>query len=300
MSLTLVHAISDYVELQYQGQPLFRYVYQPKTESYESPKPYFHPLFTLAGNLVTIFRPHDHVWHHGMAMTSAQLSGQNFWGGPTYVRDRGYVQLENNGRQLHRDWDRFDCDEHRLVLDERLEWLTSNERLWIAEKRRIALATIDTKQGYWSLDLHFSLQNVAGHRLTFGSPTTEGRVLAGYGGLYWRGPRSFNKGRILAADGLEGPEVMGKAASWLAFVGRHDGSGDASTLLFLDQPGNPRYPTKWFVRNEPYACVSFAFSFDEELMLDPGASLSFAYRVLIADGAWSREKIEAYVGGQGG
>ena len=296
MSLTFVHAISNHIELQYGDKPLFRYVYLPTTAGRESPKPYFHPLYTLGGNLVTIFRPHDHVWHHGMAMTSAQLSGQNFWGGPTYVRDQGYVQLENNGRQVHRGWDELETSENEFAFGERLEWLTSNERLWIAERRRLVVPPIDASAGFWSMDLSFSLQNVAGHRLNFGSPTIEGRPLAGYGGLFWRGPRSFNKGRILIADGLEGPEVMGKDSPWLAFTGRHDGSGDASTLVFVDRPGNPRYPTKWFVRTEPYACVSFAFSFDEELVLEPGASLDFAYRVLIADGAWSRDKIEEHVG----
>ena len=37
--------------------------------------------------------------------------------------------------------------------------------------------------------------------------TTEGRPMAGYGSLVWRGPRSFLGGRILAGHGLEGPEL---------------------------------------------------------------------------------------------
>lgn len=60
---------------------------------------------TLVGNEVTLFRPHDHVWHKGIAMTWAQLSGQNVWGGPTYLRDQDYVQLPNNGRVEYRAWD---------------------------------------------------------------------------------------------------------------------------------------------------------------------------------------------------
>lgn len=299
MPITLIHTISDSVELQHDGQTLFRYVYLPKTDPRESPKPYFHPLYTLKGNPVTIFRPHDHLWHHGLMMTSAQLSGQNFWGGPTYVRERGYVQLDNNGRQSHRDWDRIEASESQASLVEHLDWITSDGKRWLDETRRIEVAEIDRSAGCWSLDLRFALANVAGHALHFGSPTVEGRPLAGYGGLFWRGPRSFNKGQILAADGLEGPDVMGKAASWLAFVGRHDGSGDSSTVIFIDRPRNPRYPTKWFVRTEPYACASFAFSFDEELVLEPGETLSLDYRVTIADGALPRDRIEQ-IAGQGG
>lgn len=118
--------------------------------------------------------------------------------------------------------------------------------------------------------------------------------MAGYGGLFWRGPRSFLKGTILAGDGLEGPEVMGQAAPWLAFTGRHDGSGNGSTIIFLDHPQNPRYPTKWFVRNDPYACVSASFMFDQEYVLPPGQVLELRYRVVVACGAWSRAQIEAY------
>lgn len=292
--LRLTHQLNDWVELAHGDQTLFRYVYGPATVESESPKPYFHPLRTLAGNEVTIFRPHDHLWHKGLAMTMAQLSGQNFWGGPTYVRDRGYVSLPNNGRIVHRAWEKLNLGADGLILAEQLEWLSAEGQTWIAENRRVAVTVIETSEGYWTLDLSFALTNVRGEPLRFGSPTTEGRPLAGYGGLFWRGPRSFLRGQILAADGREGPEVMGNAGPWLAFVGRHDGSADASTVLFLDHPDNPRHPTKWFVRNDPYACVSCAFAFDEELRLELGDTLRLAYRVVLADGAWSRERIEAY------
>lgn len=118
--------------------------------------------------------------------------------------------------------------------------------------------------------------------------------MAGYGGLFWRGPRAFTGGTILAGNDLSGPEVMGKAAPWLAFTGRHDGTGDTSTMVFIDRPGNPRYPTKWFVRTAPFAGACFALAFDETLTLEPGEELALQYHIAIVDGAWSRERIEAY------
>lgn len=295
--LTMTHTLHDAVELRHHsdggGVALFRYVYAPRMAARESPKPYFHPLRTLAGREVTAYRPHDHVWHKGLMLTSAQLSGQNFWGGPTYVHGRGYVQLDNNGRIEHRDWAALDCADGAALLDERLTWRTAAGEDWIAEERRIAVGAIDAAAGHWSLDFTFRLRNGRGLPLVFGSPTTEGRPLAGYGGLFWRGPRSFNGGRILAGD-LEGPDVMGRPAPWLAFTGKHDGDDAASTLLFLDHPENPRYPNKWFVRNDPFACASFAFSFDEEYTLPPDAVLTQRYRVVVADGAWPREGIADY------
>jgi hypothetical protein len=86
--------------------------------------------------------------------------------------------------------------------------------------------------------------------------------------------------------------MMGQRAAWLAFVGAHDGNAEYSTLVFSDDPANPCFPTQWFVRNDPYACVSFAFAFDAEYALEPAAALDLRHHILIADGPWSREQIE--------
>jgi hypothetical protein len=294
MRYGLIHTLHDSIELRYQDRPLFTYVYVPRTPAIESPRPYFHPLCTLAGNEVSLFRPHDHLWHTGLSMTMAQLSGENFWGGPTYTREAGYKQLENNGRIQHTDWQEIACNDAVRCV-ERLQWITHDGALWIDEERSIVVSELDVEAGYWCLDLAFRLINSAPKALVFGSPTTEGRPDAGYGGLFWRGPRSFLHGQILGADGLEGQEIMGKQSPWLAFCGKHDGNGAQSTLIFTDQPQNPRYPNKWFVRNNPYGCVSCSFMFDEYYTLPPGQVLELAYRIVIADGAWSRPRIENYL-----
>lgn len=293
-SLRLTHHINDAIELAYGSTTLFRYVYAPGTAPRESPKPYFHPVQTLAGHCVTNFRPHDHVWHTGLAMTLTAVSGENFWGGPTYVHGSGYVQKENNGRQEHRAWTEIRCDDGAAVA-ETLAWVSQAGETLLTEERQIAVPVVNEREGWYRLDFTMHLRNVTARMLMLGSPTTAGRPMAGYGGLFWRGPRSFLNGTILAAGSLSGPAVMGQRAPWLAFIGRHDGDGAASTLLFLDDPQNPRYPTQWFARNESYAGASFAFMFDEEYALEPDAELALHYRIVIADGAWPRERIEAYL-----
>lgn len=47
----------------------------PALAERESPRPYVHPLWTLAGEQGTHVRSHDHVRHKGLALTSANLSG---------------------------------------------------------------------------------------------------------------------------------------------------------------------------------------------------------------------------------
>lgn len=295
----LTHAVHDHIELACDERPLFRYVYNSAAPALESPRPYFHPLYTLAGDNVTLYRPHDHRWHHGLSMTVAALSGENFWGGRSYVRDQGYVQLDNNGRQQHRAWKELTVTSQRVYLKERLAWITQAGEEWLNEERRIEVSEVNREAGYWILEVGFHLSNIRGEPLSFGSPATEGRPGVGYGGLFWRGVRDFTGGHIMIEDGAETRSddmvVMGRRGGWLAFVGQHDGADRASTLLFIDHPDNPRYPNKWFARTQSNVCASFAFMFDETLTLDPGDDLTLNYHILIANGAWSRQQIETFL-----
>ena len=182
------------LELKWKAVTLFRYIYEPDMPQAESPKPFFHPINTLAGDLITNYRPHDHVWHKGIQMTIAHLDGQNFWGGGSYRHGQGYVDLPNNGSQRHDSWESIEVEDEHFAATEKLSWITQAGEHWIDETRGIAVEALDAKAGYWALDFTTSLRNVRGTALHIGSPTTEGRPLAGYGGLFWRGPRSFDNG----------------------------------------------------------------------------------------------------------
>jgi hypothetical protein len=265
---------------------ILRYVYRPDTPAFEGPKPYFHPVRTLAGDLVTGFRPHDHRWHRGIQMTASHVSGQNFWGGGSYVRDRGYVDLPNVGTIRHESFETIADD----GWTERLSWHIQAGEHWISERRGVRLR--DVTADSWALDFRTELTNVREEPLHFGSPATNGRAGAGYTGLFWRGPRSFTGGRIIAAGGQEGPELMGRAAEWLAYVGQHDEVDRSSTLLFVDTPGNG---TRWFVRNTPFAAVNPSLAFAAEVSLPPGSTMTRRYRIVVADGAWERARLEAYL-----
>ena len=315
VTFQLTHTHNSHLEAAHNGRPLFTYTYLPQTDPFETPKPHLHPVRTLSGNLVTVYRPHDHLWHHGIAMTFAHISNgqgpsQNFWGGNCYVHPDGYKRIpEQVGRQEHQEWEQIECHATRgLRLRHRVRWVSYAGEPWIDETRSLALSEVaeaGEHGGWWALDFATTLTCVSPNPLVFGSPTTHGRSNAGYGGLFWRGPRSFMKGEILAAGNLSGPETMGQRAPWLAYIGRHDGTdGPAaaesptvsrSTLVFSDYPESFRYPTKWFVRDEPYGCASFAVTFDEEHTLHEGQSFALRHRIVVADGALTRGQIEGLV-----
>ncbi|HUB22312.1 MAG TPA: PmoA family protein [Streptosporangiaceae bacterium] len=256
------------------GGELFRYVHRPDDPVVESPRPYLHPVRTLAGEVVTGCRPDDHPWHKGISWALPNVGAENFWGGPTYRRGDGYVQLDNNGSMRHDGFDALQGDRGQAQLDERLTWVTAAGRALFEERRRIT-AAVRADRSAWSLGFELTMRNVSGRSAGIGSPATEGRANAGYGGLFWRGPAAFAGGRVLAPDGDGGDEVMGRRGPWLGF------STPAATLVFRDSPGNPGFPCRWFVRSTPYACAGPAPFFDVVVAVAAGAGLTFGYKVIV-------------------
>ena len=244
------------LRVSYRDTELLQYVYQPADPQLESPRPYFHPVRTLHGDVVTGYRPEDHVWHKGISWALPHVGPENFWGGPTFQRGQ-YRQLPNNGRVRHDDFAVAEVRGDVFRVDEQLAWITQDGETWLAERRQIAARALPAA-GAWLLAFRTTLRNVRGAIIKFGSPTTAGRDNAGYGGLFWRGP-------------------------WLAYSGRH-GPDRAATLVFRDGPANVGHPTMWFVRSEPFACLCPAPFFAAEFMLADGQSLTLRYDVAVADG----------------
>ncbi|MGH3157218.1 MAG: PmoA family protein [Streptosporangiaceae bacterium] len=282
MVMSLQHG-SPALTACWDGTELFRYVYLPSDPQLESPRPYFHPIRTMGGDLVSLYRPHDHVWHKGIAWSLPNVGPENFWGGTTYRRGDGYVQLDNDGAMRHEGFELAVGKDDLVRLDERLSWVTEAGQALIAENRRIG-ATAWPADSAWTLTFETTMTNVSGQRIRYGSPTTQGRDNAGYGGLFWRGPRSFTGGRVVTPDGAGGDELMGRRAQWLAFAGQHDGHGRWSTVIFRDAPQNFGHPSQWFVRCTPFACLCPAPFFAAEYALATGTSLTLRYDVTVADG----------------
>jgi hypothetical protein len=280
-TLDISHDLGASVTVRDGDTELFHYVYQPDTVQLESPKPYIHPLRTRAGKVVSLFRPHDHVWHKGIAWSLPHVGEENFWGGPTYIHGRFYVQLANNGTQAHRRIAVMNRDGDTASFAHDLDWITQSGALFFTERRTLRAHLISPDA--WALTFETQMTNVSGTDVAMGSPTTKGRENAGYGGLFWRGPRSFTGGRFVTAEGLGGDEVRGRRMQWMAFAGRHDETDAESLVLMADDVTNPNHPPQWFARTEEFACLNPAPFFSEELTVEQGATVRFRYGVGIAD-----------------
>jgi len=229
------------------------------------PRPYLHPVRTLGGVVVTDARPPDHPWHLGLGVAVPDVDGANLWGGPTYVRGTGYVAREDHGRIVHTGFD--ELDDAGFV--ERLHWLGAHGALLLTERRRVHVRPAD---GGWELEIVTDLTNAAGRTLRLGSPATNGRAGAGYGGLFWRLPPA-GEVRVRTADSAGEQAVHDSVAPWLAWT---DG---AVTLVLAGTGADP-----WFVRVADYPGVGLQLAARDPLLVPPGRTITRGLRALVADG----------------
>lgn len=268
------------------------YTYDATDEQRESPRPFFHPLRTTAGETVSVYRPWDHVWHKGIAWSLPHFGDDNFWGGPSYRRGEDYKWLPNNGSMRHERVIDAGLEDGTFHFSHALTWWSQDGKHVVDEARSIRISP-GADGSSWNLVFETEMTNVSGSDIQIGSPTTEGRENAGYGGLFWRGPREFAGGRIAGPGGTTGEALRGTRGPWLAFVGQHDDSCRFSTVLIADDTVNAQHPPEWFARSEPFACFGPAPFFSEEVTFADGASMVNRYAVVIADGDSDGERLDA-------
>jgi hypothetical protein len=289
VTFSCLHDVGRAISVVRDGHELVSYVYRPDDEKIESPRPYFHPMRTLDGALVTVYRPHDHVWHKGLAWSLPFVGEHNFWGGGTYVHGQGYVQLDNDGSMDHQRTVAFDVEPDVVRFRHQLVWHSWQGDPIVEEDRLVVIAPTSDPTA-WGLVFDTTMTNVSGEPQPLGSPTSKGRENAGYGGLFWRGPRSFTDGRILAPQGSGADELRGQRASWMGFCGQHDEEVRSSSIVVVDDQGNLNHPPQWFVRSEQFAGVCPSPFFSEDVPFEPSQTMRFRYAVIVASGDSSDER----------
>jgi hypothetical protein len=276
------HAQStDSLVLRVAGRPVGRYVTRPELAPRFSPRPYLHPVTTLAGTAVTELSPADHTHHLGVGVAVPDVEGHNFWGGRTYVRDQGPTELANHGAQRHSGFQLRDPD----GFVEELRWVAAGGEL-LRERRTVAVTELTDSA--WALDFTFSLTNTTTRPLSIGSPATNGRPGAAYGGFFWRARKEARAPRVFTAD-TEGEEaVHGAPADWLALVGA------GWTLVFAGATAATRRDP-WFVRTAEYPGVGSSLAHTERLPIPAGETVVRRVVTVVADGALDSSEAAALV-----
>ncbi|WP_326554537.1 PmoA family protein [Micromonospora sp. NBC_01813] len=273
--------MTDPMLLEVAGRPVAEYVVHPEVDPRYSPRPYLHPVRTLAGVPVTDTLPADHRWHLGVSVTMQDVSGTNLWGGRTYVRDTGYTWRADHGRITHDSW----LDRRPSGFRQRLRWCDPAGTTLLTEERAVSVGEVAGHDEAWAFDIGYALTAPADRAISLGSPATNGRPGgAGYGGFFWRlapgTPHAFSA----AADGEEA--VNGSTEPWVALTGEGAG-GQPYTLVFAGLGDGDH----WFVRTGIYPGVCVALAFDEPLPVSAGGQVQRRHRVLVVDGTLSRQQV---------
>ncbi|MFJ6194644.1 PmoA family protein [Micromonospora sp. NPDC092111] len=259
-----------------------RYVLRPELAPRHGPRPYLHPVRTLAGTPVTDALPADHVWHLGASLAVQDVDGTNLWGGRTYVRGTGYTWRDDHGVIAHTDW----LDRAPDRLEHALQWRDRDARVLLTERRRLAATPVTPDA--WSLAVDYTLTAPAGRDVHLGSPATNGRPGgAGYGGFFWRAVAD-GEPATFTADGDGEEAANGSAGRWVALTAVAPGGG-AYTLVFTGLGPDDR----WFVRTAMYPGVCVAFAFDRPAVVPAGGQRVGRHRVLVADGVRDRAGVTA-------
>lgn len=257
------------IDLTVAGRSVATYVVEPDVPPTLSPRPYFHPIRTLSGVVVTDVMPQDHRWHLGLSLAVQDVNRHNLWGGRTYVRDQDYVWLDDHGTITHEGFERRAADR----FAQRLSWRGHDGDVLLRERRVVTASPVDKHA--WALDLAWHLS--ADDRVTLGSPVTNGWTGgAGYGGCFLRiAPTAADApAPEVAAGSLRGEdEVSGSTAPEVVWDG-HDYTLTCSGLGDGD---------RWFVRTTGYPGICAAWALDRVRVIEPGTTWSGRFRVVVAD-----------------
>jgi hypothetical protein len=271
--MILEHDIGESLALLDRGRDvtLWKYVYGGK------PKPYFHPICTPSGHVLTLFEPHDHVWHRGLWFTIKFVNGENFWEehepyGTQQTSELPHVEIMDDGSigvSTMLEWIRPNSSEAVLLEDRAFSWIPVSEDAYALEFDTVLTAT----------------QPVTLDRTPF---TTWG----GYGGLTFRGNRNWQQTRLLFADGGTSDRPTPYRSEWCDLSGKLDGGKDLSGgIAIFDYPENPNHPVPWYGSTGAGHYFNAAFLFEEPMELDEDDELYFHYRVLVHDGVWDHDRL---------
>lgn len=258
--------------------------------------PYFHPLATLDGAVLTDLRPDDHLWHRGLRFAWKQINGlDGYWTWPEglelYPEATGQTEVTAVRMTKGKDFSaRFELE---------LSYHPPGQPADLTEKRTILVSAPDA-QGRYQIDWQGVFTAGARGAVLDRTPIPgqpDGKPWGGYAGLQLRLPQREN----LAAWGLlnseklaatSSPETVdkgkapslqdlhGQAARWLE-VSVELVDGKKGAVALLGHPGNLRHPAAWHVSSMPHELIQTPL-FHAPHTLAAGESLTFTYRVLVS------------------
>ena len=248
-------------------------------------KPFFHPVATPAGHVLSRDGTTSHPWHHGLWFTVKFVNGENFW-----EEIEPFGTLHHSGAPAVAG----------TTLTGTVRWVRPDGTVVVEEQRE--LTHVDLAPDAYALDLHLELTARDDVELD----RTPYVGWGGYSGLTYRGRDDLDATFLLDGDATRGRDaVTGDRGRWLDLSGLAGGDAGAPVgVAMLDAPGNPNHPTPWYGHTDGAVYgeegrtnfLNAAFLWDGPLAVAAGDTLTFDHRVLVHDGIWDASRLETEYG----
>lgn len=252
-------------------------------------KPYFHPLSTIDGSVLTGLRPEDHPWHRAIWFSWKYINGLNYWEEDRVTgRSEGITELKSVRYNLTKQFGA----EFNLELTYHPP--TGNDLL--KEERSVRLSA-PAEDGSYFMDWESTFTALADEVVLDRTPLPnepDGKSYGGYAGFSARLNNQLWDVKAVNDSG-ETEQLHGKASHWMTYEAKNL-KGQPVAITIFDHPENINHPGKWFISNDtetPFYYFSPALIFDQKLILKKGEKLRLKYRLLVSSGEINQTKLQS-------
>ncbi len=284
------------------GKPFTDLIYTDTME-----KPFLYPIYAANGKTITRGFPWnpapndpvDHPHHIGLWFNYESVNGLDFWNNSYAIeadkkKNYGWVRTQKilhtkSGKQASvaytADW----TDQQKKVLlveTTDLNFSTiGNDRVIERITKLTAIEDVnfnDVKDGMLGLRVAHELE----------LPISETKKYTDASGIvtYVKANKdSTVTGNYLTSEGKQGDAAWGTRGNWCMLYGKL--GGDSISIVMIDHPKNPGYPTYWHARNYGLFAANplgqKVFSNGKTVLnfkLAKGESATFRYKIIIAAG----------------
>lgn len=257
----------SHLALMNHEQVVWQLVFDPTV-----PKPHFHPLATLDGEVLTSFEPADHPWHRGLWWSWKYINGVNYW-----EEDRTTGKSDGLTRIVHTKVTPADGFSAKIAME--LNYHPPGQPPILNETRHLTISAPDADGTYtidWKSTFTSNLKPVTLDRTL---PEHLGGVRhGGYAGLSLRLAKDLDDAFSFQSRNGQTTHTIahGKPAPWIGMAGPRGG------IAIFDHPANPRHQPPWYLHDSPQMrFFSPSPIFNETLAIAAGESITFTYRIVV-------------------
>jgi len=230
---------------------------------------YVHPLYGPDGAAITEDFPRDHYHHRGV-----------FWTWPeTQVGERKMdVWTIVGARQLFQRWINKAASAERAVIEVENAWFFDDDPE-AKVRETVAITVHAAADDARAIDFRLRFENVTDEDVAF-----LGAENKGYGGFSFRPIADNRPFTFLTATGISEKDALRYETPWASIRWQADDSAEPAGAAIFQHPSNPGYPHPgWIFRH--YGFLGASWPHEVTHTLEPGASFTLRYRLLIYAGA---------------